>query len=1073
MNAPVIVLNQTPVQTSTEEVQPNLFLHIRPSSKNPLVKVLQFENISNETRYTITYVFETEVPITAHSKTTVMKRNQDKETVFTLWVDPQEKLNMLSGPFVTHFGRSFKASTPDKPFYEDQKRQFGEAIEPAMQDIRMAIKKAQREGTMGASVSSDAVAQLCTRLGMGFIDLAFSPNDLSLFGVNGTLPGGDTVVCWQPPAAFLTPEARRAKQKPSLFANAFPSPTSISPFGINQGALGNCYFLAALVTLALDPSRVRDLFPPNQEGMENGVYRAMLCKHGWWQAVVVDDFLPANKGRLYYSRNSAVPHQLWVPLIEKVFAKLHGSFQALRSGDTMHALGDMLGTPYVALKHHPLHDNKDALFQWMSDAISNAEEGCLITFSSASKKDALAATYAKVGIVSDHVYALLATTELRSGQRLCLLRNPWGGAKQGNAATASDRSHLVSEGTWTGRWGPQDTNSWTSKAKDDVAKFFKTRAPPSLQMLSNGREALPITGGEAGVFWMQWEDVLQYFPAGGITRALREWTQVRTLVKLQEGPPLTVARLTVRAPLKLIVGAHQKDKRCAGGTDYIGLCVGVVHNNVLCGRNSNASWLLEDCTATKDAPYGMYRDVFTGEMLLAPSTDPYYILVQGGPKPVSATVVLSMILSSEAAVSHLDFMDRRVSDPSVPSATNYYPLTKFNPAHYEHRDTPAETEPLAQYQVRRFSKKSTVSSHPCGLHAVHTSLGNTVDFSGLLKPRKAATKHHHSNPNSTEDNGVMERNNEATAAPSLPVTLPPASNPPPTVTGSITSAPAEELQEAPRSLVGEEHAVEAKKEETEAVVDGGPSSSTPQHPPPPLPPSQPSVETANGTPSSAPVTDDGAAPLTAAESYRHSGRLNILILDAAILDTPVAESPAASEQQYAIKVTHELIPTSNHTAVIRSTSTDEKEGLAAAKTQGDSDPFVTRWVVSSAQKVETSHSSQQEAPSPSSSTPASRRVVWCEPTTVSAVETVDVDSSAQPINLERSQIRVQLLLQTTSSSDPAMVRGEGTAVLRGRSLERTGPGQMITVKLSQLPRGDDESGTAVEIGELHLGVSWV
>ena len=125
---------------------------------------------------------------------------------------------------------------------------------------------------------------------------------------------------------------------------------NLSTASVQQGYLGDCYFLSVLSALTIKPQLIKRLFVSNKLN-ENGIYSVWLCLSGVWKNIIIDDYIPCVHGQPLFAK--IVDNQIWPLLLEKAFAKAYTCYEALESGHTIEAINLITGAPseYVLLEH--------------------------------------------------------------------------------------------------------------------------------------------------------------------------------------------------------------------------------------------------------------------------------------------------------------------------------------------------------------------------------------------------------------------------------------------------------------------------------------------------------------------------------------------------------------------------------------------------------------------------------------------------------------------------------------------------------------------------------------------------
>ncbi|XP_074140845.1 calpain-13-like [Sminthopsis crassicaudata] len=217
---------------------------------------------------------------------------------------------------------------------------------------------------------------------------------------------------------ITSPEWKRPKdimkyKTPNFILNG------MSKFDLQQGSAGDCWFLAALGSLTHKPKLLENIIPTNQSFTQEyaGIFHFKFWQCDQWIDVVVDDRLPvtSNRGGFLFVRPRSGNNEFWPCLLEKAYAKLHGSYSQLHSGYMNDSLVELTGG--VAIEITP----KEVLFKNLQLA---EQYNSLITCGLVDYSN----NVERLGLVNKHAYSVTGSAEVSLGthqEKLIRLWNPW------------------------------------------------------------------------------------------------------------------------------------------------------------------------------------------------------------------------------------------------------------------------------------------------------------------------------------------------------------------------------------------------------------------------------------------------------------------------------------------------------------------------------------------------------------------------------------------------------------------------------------------------------------------------
>jgi hypothetical protein len=215
----------------------------------------------------------------------------------------------------------------------------------------------------------------------------------------------------------------------------FGSKGNVSPSGINQQAIGSCWFLAGLAALAERPDRYNLLIEKahREDSWNNaGIFRFYFHSMGKRIGMNIDERLPTRQ--MKYTDGTFVPDYFvpygttrsdngawWVPLIEKAFSKHMQNYDRIQGGSGMESLRILLNKPTFRLVHPDRSDTTKVDEMWkVIHHLHTQDYPATLGCCREQPPDNWA---------TGHAYTLLGTHEVTDANgksiKLCKVRNPW------------------------------------------------------------------------------------------------------------------------------------------------------------------------------------------------------------------------------------------------------------------------------------------------------------------------------------------------------------------------------------------------------------------------------------------------------------------------------------------------------------------------------------------------------------------------------------------------------------------------------------------------------------------------
>ena len=288
---------------------------------------------------------------------------------------------------------------------------------------------------------------------------------------------------------------------------------------VQQGELGDCYFLSVLSALSENPERIKKLIPKSKIS-DKGIYECNVFLHGYEIPIVIDDYFPViekEDNNIAFAGINPESKSIWPILLEKVWAKCNLSYEDIINGNSADAFQFLSPAPFDTYYHN--NDNK-SLF----DIIDNSIKKNYIVVSDITLTENTNLDYlSKMGLLTNHAYNIIDTVTLKQNSaevKLLKIRNLWG------------------------------TNEWKGDWSDNSGKWTE-----------NFKKTVKLEKKEDGIFWMAYEDFIQFYTSTHICQIHDDFNYNCKKIKVNSNEFFNIAKVNVNKNSSGYFLVNLKNKR--------------------------------------------------------------------------------------------------------------------------------------------------------------------------------------------------------------------------------------------------------------------------------------------------------------------------------------------------------------------------------------------------------------------------------------------------------------------------------------------------------------------------------